>query len=61
MDIKTLTEKYNKARKDFDFPTTGASEEGIKSILDLYPEILELSESKMLRKIGEVINQLAFG
>ena len=61
MNIKSITNKYNKARKDFGFPTTEASEEGIKSILDLYPKILELSESKMLRKIGEVINQLAFG
>ena len=61
MDIKNITNKYNKARKNFDFPTTASSEKGIKSILDLYPEILELPENKMLRKIGEVINQLAFG
>ena len=60
MDIKSITNKYNKARKDFGFPTTEASEEGIKSILDLYPEILELPESKMLREIGIVIYQLVF-
>lgn len=61
MDTKIITEKYNKARKNFDFPTTAASEEGINSILNLYPEIKELPEDKMLFEIGRVIYWMAFG
>ena len=61
MNVKEITEKYNKARKNFKFPTTGATESGIQSILDMYPELLNEPEEAMLEKIGVIIYELAFG
>lgn len=61
MDIKELTEKYNKKIKSFKFPTVGASESGIQSILNMYPELNNLPEDKLIEKIAIIISDLAFG
>lgn len=60
MNIKAITEKYNQTRKNFSFPTTSASESGVKSILNMYPKLKELPEDEMIEKIGIVIHRLAF-
>lgn len=60
MTITEITEKYNKERKNFNFPTISASESGIQDILKLNPEFYNLSEDAMIKHIAWEIYLLAF-
>lgn len=60
MTISEITEKYNKERNNFYFPTISASERCIQDILKLHPEFYNLPEDAMLRRIGWEIYLLAF-
>lgn len=60
MTITEITEKYNKERNNFYFPTISASENCIQDILKLHPEFLSLPEDAMIRRIAWEIYLLAF-
>lgn len=60
MTITEITEKYNKERNNFSFPTISASESCIQDIFKLHPEFYNLPEDVMLRHIGWEIYLLAF-
>lgn len=61
MNIKELTEKYNRKIKSFKFPTVEARESAIQDILNMYPELNDLPEDKLIEKIAIIISDLAFG
>ena len=60
INISELTKKYNEIRHYLPFSTVSASESGIKSILELYPQLKELDETSLIEKIAIVIHNLAF-
>ena len=60
INIKELTQKYNEIRQYLPFLTVSASESGIKSILELYPQLKELDEASLIEKIAIIIHNLAF-
>lgn len=60
INISELTKKYNEIRQYLPFPTVSASESGIKSILELYPQLKELDEASLIEKIAIIIHNLAF-
>lgn len=59
--LQRITDRYNKERNDFNFPTISASKEGIKSILNIYKDFEELSDDKLIFKLAVYLNELAFG
>lgn len=59
-EIKQLTEEFNSKRHNFSFPTISASEEGVKSILDLNPYIVGLTREEQINEIAYQIYLLAF-
>jgi hypothetical protein len=60
MTITEITEKYNKERNNFNFPTISASERAIQDILRLNPDFLSLSEEDLIKHIAWEIYLLAF-
>lgn len=60
MTITEITEKYNKERNNFYFPTISASERAIQDILKLNPDFLSLPEDAMIKRIAWEIYLLAF-
>lgn len=59
--LQRITERYNKERLNFNFPTVSASQEGIKSILDMYKDFENLSDDRLIFKIAAYIYELTFG
>lgn len=60
MTITEITEKYNKERNNFNFPTISASERAIQDILNLNPDFLSLPEDDLIKNIAWEIYLLAF-
>lgn len=60
-EIIKLTEEYNEKRDSLPFPTTPVSVSGVKSILNLYPEIEEADPKDRIQMVGRVIYDIAFG
>ena len=59
--LKEITRRYNAERHNFSFPTVSASEQGVKSIIEMDKKMEELPDDKLIFKIAVVINDLAFG
>ena len=52
VDIKELTEKYNKNRLNLPFMANQATENDVCSLLKMYPQFLEYNEDALIREIG---------
>ena len=59
--LSVITERYNKEREKFNFPTISASLEGIESIIKINPSFETLSDDELVFKLAAYFNYLAFG
>lgn len=60
-EIAEITKEYNDKRHQFNFPTVSAAESGVRDIINLNPEIAEMSREEMIHAIAYRIYYLAFG
>lgn len=60
MNIKELTEEYNKVRETFNFPTVSASESGIESLFKVFPELNEYEGNELIKQIAWRIYLISF-
>lgn len=60
IDFKALSEEYNEKRKQLPFITVAASENCIKSLFNIHPELKELEGDELIKAIGWQIHLLSF-
>ena len=61
VNFREIADKFNEVRENFEFPTTKVAWTLIRDLFNMYPELANMDEETMLKRIGIEVYELAFG